>query len=84
MEDGEIKNHLLLHILRLEPKDDEITRNDSGILRWFDLDNFEEMKDILIPSDYHMIKDMVLDSRSPYYDCIIEKVGDNHFLRKFE
>ena len=84
LEDGSIIKHFLLHICELVPKTREIKADKEGKLDWFSLDKLEEMKASIIPSDYLMIENMIRKRRSNYYNCVIEKIGDNHILRKFE
>lgn len=84
MEKGNILKHLLLHVCELTPKFINIINNTEGILNWFDLDKIEEHKHIIIPSDVLMIEKIIKNRESTYYNCILEKVGDNYLLRKFE
>lgn len=84
IENGNILKHLLLHICELTPKSTDITNNAEGILNWFDLDKIEEYKHIIIPSDVLMIEKIIKNRESTYYNCILEKIGDNYVLRKFE
>ncbi len=84
VEDGDIIKHFLLHICRLDPMETEIRNSDEGRLEWFSMDSLEQMKNSIIPSDYLMIEKMILNNGSNYYNCILEKIGDEHILRKFE
>lgn len=84
IENNQILNHFLLHICELEPETTEITANNEGNLEWFDLNQIKNMKDKIIPSDYLIIQKIILNKEKNYYDCIIEKIKDKHFLRKFE
>jgi len=84
VENDEVRNHFLLHICDLVPKSTRITREREGRLSWFDLDSIGDMRDSIIPSDFLMIERIIKKRESRYYDCIIEKVGNRHFLRKFE
>jgi len=83
IEDGEVSQHFLLHICELSPKTTIVTKEDAGKLKWFDLDDLERLKDHIIPSDYLMIEKLVKNKEKGYYDCVIEKIGQNHTLKKF-
>lgn len=93
VENGIIE-HFLLHICKLTPKTIAINSSSEGKLQWFDLDfiqkcdpeannSFSE-KIKIVPSDFLMIKNMAMNDNNNYYECVIEKAGDDHFLRKFE
>jgi len=84
VEDGEVKMHLLLHICRLEPKSGDIVQTDEGRVKWFDMKEIERSKHLIIPSDIMMIEKMIRKTEKRYYDCILEKLGQKHVLRKFE
>ena len=84
VENGEVNQHFLLHLCELTPQTTQITQDQEGKLAWFDLNNLEEMKDQIVPSDFPMIKKMIINKEGNYFDCVLEKVGEEHFLRKFE
>lgn len=85
IENGEILHHFLLHICELEPEGTDIKINTKeGSLDWFELNDIQNIKDQIIPSDFLMIKKIVLNKEKNYYICIIEKVGDAHILKQFE
>jgi ADP-ribose pyrophosphatase YjhB (NUDIX family) len=84
VENNRVMEHFLLHVCDLVPKSTGITRGREGELAWFGLDGIEGMKDSIIPSDLVMIERIIRNRESRYYDCVTEKVGDRHILRKFE
>jgi ADP-ribose pyrophosphatase YjhB (NUDIX family) len=83
-EDGAFKSHFLLHICELEPKTTKIMNDSEGKLEWFELESLPEIKDRIIPSDYRIIKEMVLEKKKPYFNCIMHKEGQTHKIMKFE
>lgn len=84
IENGEIIQHFLLNLCELIPKTADLATDIEGKLEWFDLDNLEKIKEKIIPSDFVMIEKIIKNREKNYYDCIIEKSGENHILRKFE
>ena len=84
VEQGEITQHFLLHLCELTPQTTQILNDQEGKLAWFDLHKLEEIKDQIIPSDYLMIEKILKNKEKNYFDCVLEKVGEEHFLRKFE
>ena len=84
IENEIITQHFLLHICRLFPKTISISNNSEGELEWFDLEYIIKIKNKIIPSDFLMIEKMVLGKEKYYYECIIEKCGNDHILKKFE
>ena len=83
VEDGAIVKHILLHVCALEPESTDITNGSEGVLEWYDLDSLEGMRASIIPSDFLMIEYLVKKRGKQYYDCVIEKRGEDHLLRKF-
>ncbi len=84
VESGSVLNHFLLHFYELSAGSFEAKQGDEGLLGWFDLTSIESIKDRTIPSDYLMIVKMLKEREKNYYNCVIEKCGENHVLRKFE
>lgn len=84
IENGNITKHFLLHLCELSSRTTDIKNDTEGKLKWFDLDKIENMKDNIIPSDFLMIEKMIKNKEKNYYNCILEKSGDNHILKKFE
>ncbi len=82
-ESGEIAMHFALHICRLHPKTLEITEDNEGELDWYNLDTLHELKDSVVPSDYLIIEKIVKNKEGNYFDCVIEKSGGKHTLKKF-
>lgn len=84
IENGSVRSNFLLHLCELEPETDDIEIKNAGDYAWFDLNDIENLKDKMIPSDFLMIKKMILNKEKNYYNCIIEKIGNEHKLRTFE
>ncbi|MBS3165575.1 NUDIX domain-containing protein [Candidatus Woesearchaeota archaeon] len=79
-----VLQHFLLHLCALQAKDITIIPGKEGALAWFDLRTIDLHQAHIIPSDYLMIKHMVVSKEKNYFDCVIEKSGEDHLLRKFE
>jgi len=84
IENGNILQHFLLHVCELEPKTTDILNDSEGKLAWFNLDELQNLKDKIIPSDFLIIEKIVKNREKRYYNCILEKNGDTYFLKKFE
>lgn len=84
IEENNVMEHFMLHICELEPKNTIISNDVEGKLEWFNLSELENMKDKIIPSDYHIIEKIVLKREKEYYNSVLEKVKDEYILRKFE
>lgn len=83
-DDEGLSNHFILHICRLTPDDTTIETRDEGETRWMSIDDIEEQQDTIIPSDYRILKELVDDTFSGYYQCIIEESGEQQELQRFE
>ncbi|MBS3162777.1 NUDIX hydrolase [Candidatus Woesearchaeota archaeon] len=81
VENNKVQKHFILHICKLTPTSTEILEDKEGQLKWYDLNELEKLN--IIPSDYEIIKNLVLKKEKNYFNCISEKEGDNYILRKF-
>ena len=84
VENGVVAEHFLLHVCELEPKTTNITTDTAGTVAWFDLQNLEAMKNQIIPSDYLIIEKLVKNRERGYFNCVLEKNGEDYLLKKFE
>ena len=83
VENGIVLQHFLLHICELKPKSTSILNDSEGKLDWFNLDDLNNLKDKIIPSDFLIIEKIVKNNEKRYYNCILEKKGDNYYLKEF-
>ena len=77
MEEGRVRQHFLLHICELTPRTVKITNDNEGRMDWFDLDDLHTMREKIIPSDFLMIEKIIRNKEKGYYDCVLEKSGDD-------
>ena len=83
IEKNVIKANFILHLCELIPKTKNILNDVEGKMEWYNLNSLDEIKEQIIPSDYEMIKNFVLNKNKKYFDCIEEKIGDKYYIRKF-
>ncbi|MCX6357164.1 MAG: NUDIX domain-containing protein, partial [Candidatus Aureabacteria bacterium] len=83
VENGSVVKHFLLHVCELHARSTEILNDTEGIVGWVSLDRIEAMRGEIIPSDLLIIKEMVLRPGSPCYECVLEKSGSEHRLKRF-
>jgi ADP-ribose pyrophosphatase YjhB (NUDIX family) len=83
-ENNQTIQHFILHLCTLVPKTTEITKNIEGNLNWYNLDTLKDIKHQIIPSDYLIIKKMLIEKQKTYFDCIISKKDNNYTLEIFE
>ena len=83
-ENGSLDSHFLIHVCEIEPSAMETVKSDEGELRWFDLGNIRSHGTAIIPSDVLMIEKIIVGREKSYYDCVIEKAGNEYYLKKFE
>ncbi len=83
IEKNAIKANFILHLCELIPKTKNILNDVEGKMDWYNLNSLDEIKEQIIPSDYEMIKNFVLNKNKKYFDCIEEKIGDKYYIRKF-
>lgn len=79
-----IDKHLILHLCQLRPISTNIIIKNEGESAWYDLKNLSKLETQIIPSDFLMIKKMVLTSSQFYYNCVLEKQGDQYLLKRFD
>jgi 8-oxo-dGTP diphosphatase len=83
-ENGGLIFHSLMHVCELEQKTTEIRESNEGALKWFPLSGIEKTEHVIIPSDLLMITKLRANPEKKYYDCVMEKVGADHVIHKFE
>ena len=84
-ENGNMSEHFLIHVCRLAPKTNAVTSSNEGKAQLHSLYSLAQLKNSIIPSDYLMIEKLLLQNNPKnYYECIIEKQGNEHVLKKFE
>lgn len=60
VEEGKKLSHMLLFVCEAEPLSKTITASEEGEVQWFSLHILDSMKEVIIPSDYYMIKELIL------------------------
>ncbi|MBI4152054.1 NUDIX hydrolase [Candidatus Woesearchaeota archaeon] len=83
-EKKEVVQHFLLHLCRLHPQTAQFVESNEGALAWFELKELPQHQDEIIPSDYAIIENMVLRKGKNYYNCVVEKLGNQHAILQFE
>lgn len=81
---GRVERHFILHVCALAPRATALRPGAEGELRWCPLDGIGAMRGEIIPSDFLIIERMVAGRGKGYYDCVLEKRGEAHALKKFE
>jgi len=83
LEEGKIKKHFLLHVCELSIESASRPGGEEGEPRWFELLGIEAMRDRIIPSDFVIIREMVMAGSCGYYECVMEKRGSRYSLLEF-
>jgi ADP-ribose pyrophosphatase YjhB (NUDIX family) len=83
IENGQIIKHFMLHLVKLTPISEGQKQDNEGESRWFDLATIIEHQNEIIPSDWLMIEKMILTHQKNYFECAMEKAGDEHRLVYF-
>ncbi len=83
VEDGRVCRHFILHVCALAPRATGIRAGPEGELRWCPIERIGGMRARIIPSDFLIIERMVAGDGAGYYDCVLEKAGGRHALKKF-
>jgi len=82
IEKGEVGEHLLLFVCNIECEG-EHRSGGEGELKWFDLESIDRLKDLMIPSDYFMVEEMVKGGKSGGFVSNIVKDGSIYTLKEF-
>ena len=83
VEEGRVRRHFILHVCALAPRGTMLRPGAEGELRWCPLEALGPMRGEIIPSDLLIIERMVAGEGKGYYDCVLEKTGDAHVLKRF-
>ena len=86
VEAGETICRFNTHLCTLKIKNMENMRPETPgqELRWFDLNRLDYEKERLVPSDYYMIKHMLLRGERGHFESLIEKNGNCYDQKRFE
>jgi len=84
VENGAVIQHFLLNVCELVPETTEISTDIEGKLGWYPISGIEGIRARMIPSDYEMMRRMVLKKEKSYFECVMEKRGAEYALKRFE
>ncbi len=54
------QHHFILFACEVEPLSNKVVSSDEGVVKWFSLHILDSMKEVIIPSDHYMIKELIL------------------------
>lgn len=76
--------HYLLHICRLKPTSFSIKSSNEGNVQWFELNKILKLKHLIIPSDYIMLKRLVLAKpKKLYFRCEVISHNNQYQIKSF-
>jgi mutator protein MutT len=76
--------HFIIHVCELRLKTINRISKPEHEMKWFDMHNIAQMKQVIIPSDILIIEKMYRKKQRSYFNCTLEKVGALHILRKIQ
>lgn len=74
----------LVFVSTLKPHHNNQIEGDEGKLSWFDLDNIKQYKNNILPSDFLIIKEMIIGKNGTYFECDMKQAGDKYEMIRFE
>jgi len=81
---GELVDHYLLHICRLEVESGTLVASGEGEVRWFGLGDMAEWRGRMIPSDRLMLEQVVLAESVPgCWRCVVTRSADGYRVAGF-
>lgn len=78
------QKQFLLYLTELVPISNDVFESDEGNLHWINLEKLEEYKEMIIPSDYKMIEEIIKNNNGSYYECLIENKDKELSMEYFE
>ncbi len=84
LSDGMVSDHFILFVCRLEPPDTNHTDSPEGELRWFSIEGVDSLRDSIVPSDYPMIKRIIIGKEGGCFRSVVRKDGEGYSLERFE
>jgi mutator protein MutT len=84
VQEEKVLRHFLLHLCQLEALSSDLQRSEEGAPEWYKLNELDQFKKEIIPSDFLKIKEVFLNQKRGYYDCLIENKNGDYVLKKFE
>jgi len=83
-ENNSLFIHTVMFLCNILSNGFDAKNNGEGELRWFDLPTLESHKAQIIPSDYEMIKRLILSKGEGHFNSVIEKVNGSYILKEFK
>jgi ADP-ribose pyrophosphatase YjhB (NUDIX family) len=83
-EDDKLTAHYLMHVCRLRPDTGELRSSGEGEVRWFPVDDLDELQRAMIPSDRLILERLVFqepDSRC--FRCVIRERNGRYRVEEF-
>lgn len=81
IEDGNVSKHLMIQLCELEHVDDVSEREFEPV--WVGIDELDSRKGEITPSDYLMIKEILLKGNHVSHFSVIEKSGPDYTQKEF-
>jgi 8-oxo-dGTP diphosphatase len=81
---GELTDQFMLFLCHLEPHHMNHSESGEGELKWFYLDKIEGIKDSMVPSDYFMIKNLLLTDNHGMFISIIKNENGTYTQERFD
>jgi hypothetical protein len=76
--------HPLLFICSLSAENYTYMESDEGGLGWFGLGSIDSHKGTIIPSDFQIIKQVLVEKKGFHFNSSINEVGGKYEITKFE
>ena len=84
VEGGKLIGHFILFLSKMNPRHTNHKTMEEGEVQWFNLNEIEKQRGMIVPSDYLMIKNMVLRKNGKLFRSITEKSGEKYTQKTFE
>ena len=81
VEDGRVVAHFMIQLCELEYKGESPGREFEPV--WVDMKELDSLKGEITPSDYLMIRDILVPGKSGVFQSVIERSGKRYSQREF-
>jgi 8-oxo-dGTP diphosphatase len=81
VENGRVIGHLMIQLCELEYVEEVAEREFEPV--WIDIERLDSLRDEITPSDYLMIKRLIVPGSSRNFYSMIEKTGSGYVQREF-
>ena len=82
--EGSLDVHCILFICSLSAQDYSSRESEEGSLGWFELEKINSQINLILPTDYEIISQIILGKKGFHFNSSVDKTGEKYRTELFE